>query len=381
MSVAAVVAHSRDKQPLRRDLIAIGASAGGVEALQKLVRTLPEDLPAAVLVVLHVLAGGRSLLGDILGRAGRLPAAAATDGAHVELGRIYVAPPDYHLLLRGQTLRLVRGPRENGHRPAIDLLFRSAAESRGRQTIGVVLSGLLDDGASGVRAIKASGGAAIVQAPRDALFPAMPRAAIEATEVDAVLPISQMAEMLAMLLAEDIYAAPSDVSSLPGPAARRSVGAARGATAGVGAKGGDANPSPGVLAGFTHAETAPTIAALLEGSPTGLTCPDCGGALWEWRDGNLQRFSCNVGHSFTVESMLNEQGRSLESALWGALRALEERADLLRRLSRDSSGITRRNFDQRSRQVDAHARQLRDTLMAAGSEPAVGLDAAAGSSS
>jgi two-component system chemotaxis response regulator CheB len=338
MEMEAAASHSTGEQPLQRDVVVVGASAGGVETLGRLVASLPADLPAAVLVVLHVLAGGRSVLGDILARAGRLPSAAAVDGTKLETGRIYVAPPDHHLLLQDGVVRLSRGPRENGHRPSIDLLFRSAAQSYGPRVIGVVLSGLLDDGAAGLRAIKERGGAAVVQSPDDALYPAMPRNAIAATEIDAIVPLDQMAETLARLLAEPAEA--------------------------VEAAGAAADPI----------EAPPALAAMLEGTLTGLTCPECGGALWETHDGPVQRFSCHVGHSYSVESMVSEQGRALESALWGALRALEERADLLRRLAQRSSGVTRRRFDHRALEADEHADRLRDTLLAAARGPARDLD-------
>ena len=341
MGMEAAAPHTGREQPLQRDVVVIGASAGGVEALARLIASLPADFPAAVLVVLHVLPGGRSVLGEILARAGRLPAATAVDGTRIELGRIYVARPDHHLLLEGDTLRLGRGPRENGHRPAIDLLFRSAAEARGPRLLGVVLTGLLDDGAAGLRVIKERGGAAVVQSPDDALYPAMPRSAIAATDVDAVVPVDQMAEAIGRLL----------------------VGADTEF---------DAEGEPDILGGAT------TLAAEVHGTLTGLTCPECGGALRETRDGTLQRFNCSVGHSYSVESMLSEQGRALESTLSGALRALEERAALLRRLARRSSGITRRRFEQRSRQTEEHANRLRDTLLAGDHAPAAGVDGGVG---
>jgi two-component system chemotaxis response regulator CheB len=358
--MAASDPHSADQQPYQRDVVVVGASAGGVEALARLVASLPADLPAAVLVVLHVLPGGRSVLGEILARAGQLPAASAADGVRIERGRIYVAPPDHHLLLDGDTLRLGRGPRENGHRPAIDLLFRSAARSRGPRVIGVVLTGLLDDGAAGLRAVKERGGAAVVQSPEDALYPAMPTSAIAATDVDAVIPLDQMAATIGRLLTEPVpaYSPEREHDAVVALGSRPAVAEAE------------------ALAGVedTAAASDSIAAAGLHGTLTGLTCPECGGALRETRDGALHRFTCKVGHSYSVESMLSEQGRALESTLSGALRALEERADLLRRLARRSSGITRRRFEQRSRQADEDADRVRATLLAAGREPAGDLE-------
>jgi two-component system chemotaxis response regulator CheB len=303
------------------------------------------------------------VLGEILARAGQLPAAPAADGVRIERGRIYVAPPDHHLLLDGDTLRLGRGPRENGHRPAIDLLFRSAAQSRGPRVIGVVLTGLLDDGAAGLRAVKERGGAAVVQSPEDALYPAMPTSAIAATDVDAVIPLDQMAATIGRLLVE------------PVPAYRPER--ERDAVVALGSRpeATEGEALAGVEAAAAAAAAGDSMAAAgLHGTLTGLTCPECGGALRETRDGALHRFTCRVGHSYSVESMLSEQGRALESTLSGALRALEERADLLRRLARRSSGITRRRFEQRSRQADEDAKRVRATLLAAGREPAADLE-------
>jgi two-component system chemotaxis response regulator CheB len=181
------------------DIIVVGASAGGVEALSRLVHDLPADLPAALFVVLHVPAHGTSLLPYILARNGPLPARHPDDGEPIVHGRIYVAPPDMHLLIRREQVRLARGPRENGHRPAVDPLFRTAARSYGPQVVGVVLSGTLDDGSAGLVAIRQRGGVAIVQDPDDALYPGMPRSALEAVRADHCLPVGQIGATLAEL--------------------------------------------------------------------------------------------------------------------------------------------------------------------------------------
>lgn len=181
---------------VRRDVVVVGASAGGVEAIIRLAKGLPADLPAAVLVCLHVPSVGSSALPQILRRSGALAAEHATDGRRLEHGRIYVAPPNLHLLLDGDRLTMSAGPRENGHRPAVDPLFRSAARSLGSRVIGVVLSGTLDDGAAGLRTIKACGGLAVVQAPDDAMYPDMPANAMAVTAVDQVLAVEQIAEFI-----------------------------------------------------------------------------------------------------------------------------------------------------------------------------------------
>jgi two-component system chemotaxis response regulator CheB len=310
------------------DVVVVGASAGGVEALGTLMGGLPADFPAAVLVVLHVMAGGRSMLPQILTRSGPLPAVTAADGEAVVRSRIYVAPPDHHMMLDDGTLQLNRGPRENGHRPAIDPLFRSAARAYGPRVIGVILSGLLDDGAAGLRVVKEQGGATVVQEPSDALFSAMPVAAIAATDVDRLAP----AEMIPQVLAELIRC--------PLPA-----------------------PEPGPLAEADLVEQDPGGLALVDGLPTPLSCPACGGAMWETVEGPVVRFTCQVGHAFSTESMLREQGSAVEQAMWGALRSLEERAELLRGIARRQSRGSRVRFEERAADVEAQARQIRAVLV------------------
>ena len=178
------------------DIIVVGASAGGIETLRTVARGLPADLPAAVFVVVHVAPGAISLLPQILGHAGPLPAGAAVDGAAIEPGRIYVAIPGSHLLVDHGRMRVVRGPRENRMRPSVDVLFRSAACAYGPRTVGVVLSGSLNDGAAGTRAIKQRGGLVVVQDPEDAAFQDMPRAALEAGPVDHCVPVASMPALL-----------------------------------------------------------------------------------------------------------------------------------------------------------------------------------------
>src|SRR3954464_475129 len=175
------------EEVVQRDLVVIGASAGGVDALQEIVADLPPELPASILVVLHVPSTGTSVLPQILSRRGVLPAVFAENGMPLERGQIYVAPADHHLLIHEGRIRLTQGPRENGHRPAVDPMFRSAARAAGPRCVGVVISGLLADGATGLRFIKEHGGAAVVQDPADALFPSMPQAALELTAADSVV--------------------------------------------------------------------------------------------------------------------------------------------------------------------------------------------------
>jgi two-component system chemotaxis response regulator CheB len=318
-----------DPNGRQRDIVVIGASAGGVEALIEVASGLPPEFPGSVLVVLHVLATGTSVLDAILTRCGNLPAVSPMDGEPIVRGQIYVAPPDRHMLLKGDRISVMRGPRENGHRPAIDPLFRSAARSVGARAVGVVLSGALDDGAAGVQFIKKRGGIAIVQDPADALYPSMPEHAIAAVEPDYIVPVKKIAAILCTEIERPLDPALADEPILE----------------------------------LDLVEDM-TDVSLMDGPPSGLTCPECGGALWEEADGALVRFACHVGHSYSAESLVSEQGQALESALWSGLRALEERADLLERMSRRGEHGSRsaRHFRARARDALEHARALRALL-------------------
>src|SRR5262245_27678364 len=268
------------------DIVVVGASAGGVEALADLARSLPADLPAAVFVVLHVPSTGTSALPDILSRHGPLPATHVMDGEPIENGRIYVAPPDHHVLLRTGHVHLARGPRENGHRPAVDPLFRSAAHEYASRVIGVVLSGALDDGTAGLAAVKSRGGLAVVQVPGDALYPGMPDSALEHVRVEHVVPTSDMGELLARITAE------------PAPEAPGSA------------------PEEMEVEVNVEGFSLEAIEGGRPGQPSGFSCPDCNGVLWEVQDGQLQRFRCRVGHAWSPGSLLTQQSEALEAALW-----------------------------------------------------------------
>jgi two-component system, chemotaxis family, protein-glutamate methylesterase/glutaminase len=310
---------SPDRAP-HREIAVVGASAGGVEALTALVRGLPVDSRLAVLVVLHMPVGASSRLPEILSRAGPLPARAAVSGALPRPGYIHVAPPDRHLVLSGGRMVLMDGPRENGFRPAIDPLFRSAARSAGTRAIGVILSGTMDDGVAGLAAIKALGGTTIVQDPADAMCGALPEAALEAVTPDHVLAASAIGPLL------------GELGHSPAPTLPRLLDAASQDLA--------ADPMT------------------LDATGVDLSCPECGGALQEVAVGSLRRYRCRVGHVLSPESLLNGQGIALESALWAAVRTLEETATVSRRLAERSrqSGAeaAARRFE--ARQVDAAQR-------------------------
>lgn len=270
-------------------------------------------------MVLHVASSGTSVLPQILSRRGPLPAAFARDREPLRRGRIFVAPSDHHMLVYDDTIHLTHGPRENGHRPAIDPLFRSAARAAGNRVVGVILSGLLDDGAAGLQVVKDHGGAAVVQDPADAIFPSMPVAALEATAPDRVVPVRDMAEALCRLIEEAI-----EPRVPPGPDPER-------------------EPLP-------------------DGQPTALTCPECGGALWQADNGGTLRYVCHTGHAYSLDSLVEEQGRSLETTLWSALRALQERADMQRRLARRAQGARKSGHERRAGEADEHAGALRAML-------------------
>jgi two-component system chemotaxis response regulator CheB len=320
----------------QRDVVVVGASAGGVEALIALMADLPPELPAAVFVVLHVMADGTSVLPEILDRAGRLPVTAARDGERFERGHVYVAPPDRHMLIADGAIALTRGPRENGHRPAIDPLFRSAARAHGPRVVAMILSGMLDDGVMGMRIVKQRGGAALVQDPADALHPAMPANALEHVEADVVAPVAELGRELC-----EVLDAPYD------PAAVEA----------------SAWPSDDLALDTVVDPTPPGRAA-------GLICPQCGGALWERDEGGLARYECRVGHAFGAESLAADQARALEESLWSALQSLEERADLMARMARRAPERSQRRYELRADAARHHATVLRDTLAALARSPA-----------
>jgi two-component system chemotaxis response regulator CheB len=322
------------------DIVVVGASAGGVEALRAIVSELPDDLPAAVFVVLHVPAIATSVLPAILGRAGDLAAAHAEDGAEIERRRIYIAPPDHHLLIQPGFMRVNRGPKENGYRPAIDPTFRTAAATYGSRVIGVVLSGVLDDGSAGLAAVKSHGGRALVQDPTDALYPMMPESAIQAAEPDLVLPPTELAAAIVSAVHE---AAPNTLVPI-----------------------GDALLDD---ERFMEIDRAASDSPKF-GSPSGFVCPDCGGALWESEEETgLLKFRCRTGHGYSVETLAAEQTEVVESALWGALRPLEERAAMARRMAARfharGSKTSAARFEQQADAAVQQALTIREALSAA----------------
>jgi two-component system chemotaxis response regulator CheB len=323
-------------------VIVIGGSAGGVESLREVVGGLPATIPAAILVVIHFPADAPSVLPRILSRAGPLPAQHAVDGAPIEPGRIYVARPGFHLLVRRDRIRVARGPTENGHRPAIDPLFRSAAIAFGPRVIGVLVSGNQSDGTAGLAAIKQRGGIAVVQDPDDALFSGIPRSALDFVAVDHVAPAPRIGALLAELVREE-SAAPSPQEGVPVSDDMRFEAE----VAEFGLDDDRLAQMPGRL------------------SPYG--CPACGGTLWQI-DGEdaLLRFRCRVGHAYSAESLSAHQAEAMEGALWSALRALEESASLARqvadRMTRQGIDLSADRFRARAASAEEHADVLRRLL-------------------
>lgn len=295
-------------------IVAIGASAGGIDALTRVVGGIPPDLRAAVLVVVHTSRDGRSRLPQILSRAGALPAAIATDGRRIAPGTILVCPPDNHLTVDDGHVRVARGPRENLSRPAIDPLFRSAALSSASALVAVVLSGALDDGASGAASIEVAGGLVAVQDPDEALVPGMPRATLELVPTAIVLPAASIGPALPGLIAE-----------AAGRRRRRPAG----------------SESIEREIRMSRADPRVDVEAAPSGAPSALGCPECGGALWVQPGDEPPRFRCRTGHAFTARAVLASQDARLEDAMWSALRALEEHAALSHRLAERSFGGSR----------------------------------------
>lgn len=293
-----------------RNIIVIGASAGGFDALKTLVKDLPPDLLASIFVVWHMSPDVTGILPQVLERNGALPAKNAEDGEKIRPNQIYVAPPDHHLLVVNSHVRVTRGPKENRFRPAVDPLFRSAAYSYGARVIGVILTGALDDGTSGLWAVKHHGGVAVVQDPSDAEIPSMPLNAMREVEIDHIVPVSEMADLLVRLSREPLADSSEEVMEDDKQTAFE-----------VGVAGEDKG----------------TMDVMKFGAPTPYTCPECHGVLFQLRDGNRPRYRCHTGHAFSSDSLLASVTESIEESLWSAIRCIEESVILLNHLGRHFS--------------------------------------------
>ena len=326
----------------KKDIVVIGASAGGMQALQKLVGRLPRDLPASVFVVWHLAPGVQSILPSVLAKAGTLPAAHPEDGDRIEPGRIYVAPNDHHMLLEKGYIRVARGPKENRFRPAVDPLFRSAAYIYGPRVIGVVLTGALDDGTAGLWTIKLRGGTAIVQDPSEAVVRSMPLNALDKVAVDHRLGAAEIGELLARLVREEADA-PVAVSPEEEEKTRHEIRIAEEREA----------LEEGIL---RFGELSP------------FTCAECHGVLAMLREDRVLRFRCHTGHAFSADTLLEAGSEAIEARLWDAVRAVDETVMLLSRLGEEfaragNTAAAEQCFDK-ARTAHARIAPVREAAMA-----------------
>jgi two-component system chemotaxis response regulator CheB len=294
---------------MQKDIVVIGTSAGGIEALRTLVSGLPRDFPASIFVVLHTGPNSPGILAAILQRAGQLSAVCVSTTEAIKPGRIYVPKPDHHLVIQQGLARATRGPKENRFRPAVDPLFRSAAQAYGPRVIGVILTGGLDDGTAGLAAVKKLGGIAIVQDPADAVVPSMPLSALRHVDVDHCVPLAGLAALLTGLTAQ--------------PAQQ---------------KGALVMPEEIRIEVDIASETDALEAGVMKlGEPSIYACPECHGVLLQIKaeggDGRV-RFRCHTGHAYSMESLLSDMNERTQESLGSAVRAIEEHVLLLRHFAR-----------------------------------------------
>ena len=311
------------------DIIVIGTSAGGLKALGAIVSALPADIAAVLFIVQHLAADKPSVLPKILADVSSLPASHPADGEAIQKGHIYVAPPDYHLLVNQGLMRVVRGPQENRFRPAIDALFRSAARAYGSRVVGVVLTGYLDDGTVGLQAVKKLGGVAIVQDPNEAEYPSMVKSALRYVKVDHCLPLAKIPEMLVQL------------SSQPAVEEKPTV------TEEIEVE------SKIAEQGMNTQEFLENVEAI--GTRTTYTCPECNGSIWQIGKEEPLRFRCHIGHSFTANVFLSEQTQNIENALWSAVRTMEEKVTFSRQMSERMRNY---NLQTAATKYEDHAKSL-----------------------
>lgn len=320
-----------------KDIVVIGGSAGSHTVLRQIMADLEADIPASIFVATHVPTHSAGYLADALGKAGAVPVVEAADGQPIERGKVYVAVPDHHLLIVDGTVRLGNGPRENMTRPAVDPLFRSAALSYGPRTVGIVLSGMLNDGASGLTAIKACGGTAVVQHPLDAQADQMPLAALEVVQADEVAPANQLGSMINRIVRTEAGQATDPPAGL-----QLEVQIAAGTRLG--------------------AETLRKIA-----DPSAISCPDCQGVLSEVRNEQPLRYRCQIGHAMTAE-VLASRADHVDEAMRVALRMMEERVTLVTRMAEDARQTGRNAvaelYEARAEEYSRYATILREAAIA-----------------
>jgi two-component system chemotaxis response regulator CheB len=325
-----------------RDIVVIGCSAGGVEALPRVVHVLRHDLQAAVFIVQHLSPSHTPYLVDIISRTASLPVCWAEQGANIEYGKIYVSPPDVHMVFNDDHIGLTKGARENHARPSIDKLFRSAAATYGSRVIGVLMTGMLDDGVSGLRAIRAAGGLVIVQDPNDADYPDLPGRALLVLEPDRTLPADAIGLAITSLVGQQVSPAP-----IP---------------ADVGL---EASLDSQVLAEPQDLHSL--------GRQTSISCPECAGPMWELGDERTRRYRCYLGHVATARTLLAENTTQTEAALWSAVRALHDRATTLQRLAADAEKLgnhqTAESYAGRARDARTQADLARTFMFDLGQPP------------
>ena len=319
------------------EIVVIGGSAGALDGLRELLSLLPSDFPGVILIVVHIPNEFPSYLASILNRAGRLPVTEVHGRERLRRGHVYVAPPDRHLLVEDGYAEASRGPRENRHRPAIDPLFRTAARAYGRRVIGVVLSGNLDDGSSGLMAVKMAGGLAVVQDQREAHCPEMPKRAKQYAKAEHELKVAKIAELL--------------------------VEQTRAAREGR-VQGGEVAMAEDIGREGEKAKLESDANREKQGKPSAMSCPECGGVLWELQEGELLRFRCRVGHAYTADTLRTEMTEGVEQALWASMRALEEKGALLRRLAERAGDRLGQEYTQEAKGYDKHVQTIRQMLVA-----------------
>ncbi len=314
-------------------IVAVGTSSGGLEALRVLLGALPADFPAPLCIVMHTGTESPGVLPAILNRSTALEVRYAADGDPLQAGQVYIAPPDRHLLVEPGHVRVTAGPRENRFRPAIDPLFRSVAQVFGPGAVGVLLTGSLDDGTSGLDVIKRLGGVAVVQDPADALFPEMPQSAVDHVAVDHVVPVAEMGSLLVELMR-----APAQAP------ARQTV-------------------PEGVEVEVKIAKAHNPIAAGLEriGEPSQFACPECHGVLLQLQDGSRLRFRCHTGHAYSIDSLVAAISEGVDESLWNAMRSLEEAGLLLQTIAQLQSehGVDVRQMAAQAEEAQLHADEIR----------------------
>ncbi|MBW4528720.1 MAG: chemotaxis protein CheB [Phormidium tanganyikae FI6-MK23] len=324
------------------DIIVIGTSAGGLKALGVVLGALPSNMNAVIFIVQHLAADKPSILPQILADVGSLPASHPVDGELIQTGRVYVAPPDYHLLVNQGVMRVVRGPQENRFRPAIDALFRSAARAYGSRVVGVVLTGYLDDGTVGLQAIKKRGGVAIVQDPNEADYPSMAKSALRYVKVDYCLPLTEISNLLVQLSQEPVdheeaYPVTEEIDVESRIAEQQ----------------------------MNTQEFLEQVEAI--GTRTTYTCPECNGSIWQIGTEEPLRFRCHIGHSFTANVFLSEQTQNIENALWSAVRAMEEKVTFSRQMAERmrnynlTSAVTK--YEDHATNLDQEVSLIRDMIL------------------